>query len=246
MNIVHRQQSQYEHIIVYETDRLYAEKGHFRVLQFANADVQGALDLNDPTRIVFEYPRAIIHLLEQNVPQLQHLFIIGQGIGTLGRYFADRQVQIAELDIAVAQVSVSYFGCDPASILIGDGRAILAQQPDGTYDGIVLDAFNEAGTPTHLVSWECLHMMSGKLHPQGYLVMNLIGRGLHDIRTQTIYTTLCEVFTQVQCFQLPVEKNSDVRNLIMIAGQQPIRYQLRQLARFTEIQPDRAYVLYDE
>ncbi len=243
---MHREQSQYEQIIVYETDQLYEERGHFRVLQFANADVQGALDLNDPQRIVFEYPRAIIHLLEHNVQELQRLFIIGQGIGTLGNYFADREVQIAELDMAVAQLSVKYFGCDAASILIGDGRSILSQQPQQHYDVIVLDAFSEEGTPLHLVSLECLYLMQSKLHDSGYVVMNLIGRGANDMRIHAIYTTLCEVFNDVQCFQLPVEQNSDVRNIIMMAGNSPIRYQLRQMAGFTMMQPEQAYILYDK
>ncbi|MEW4369439.1 spermidine synthase [Paenibacillus kandeliae] len=246
MNILHRQSSAYEQIIVYETDRLYGEKGHFRVLQFANADVQGALDLNDPQRIVFEYPRAIIHLLEHNVQELQRLFIIGQGIGTLGNYFADREVQIAELDVAVARLSVTYFGCDAEPILIGDGRSILSTQPEQHYDVIVLDAFSEEGTPLHLVSLECLYLMRSKLHEHGYIVMNLIGRGPNDMRIHAIYTTLCEVFEQVQCFQLPVEQNSDVRNIIMMAGNDPIRYQLRQMAGFTIMQPNLAYILYDE
>lgn len=246
MKILHRQQSEYEQIIVYETDQLYEEKGHFRVLQFANADIQGALDLHQPQRIVFEYPRAIIHLLEHNVHELQRLFIIGQGIGTLGNYFADHDVQIAELDIAVARLSVKYFGCQAEPILIGDGRSILSQQPQRHYDVIVLDAFSQAGTPLHLVSLECLHMMHSKLHDAGYLIMNLIGRGQNDMRIHAIYTTLCEVFEHVQCFQLPVEKNSDVRNMIMMAGQAPIRYQLRQMAGFTVMQPDIAYILYDE
>lgn len=246
MNILHRQSSAYEQIIVYETDRLYEEKGHFRVLQFANADVQGALDLNDPQRIVFEYPRAIIHLLEHNMQELQRLFIIGQGIGTLGNYFADREVQIAELDVAVARLSVKYFGCDAEPILIGDGRSILSTQPEQHYDAIVLDAFSEEGTPLHLVSLECLYLMRSKLHDSGYIIMNLIGRGPNDMRVHAIYTTLCEVFTQVQCFQLPVEQNSDVRNIIMMAGNDPIRYQLRQMAGFTIMQPNLAYILYDE
>ncbi|MFD1888168.1 spermidine synthase [Paenibacillus wenxiniae] len=246
MKVLHREQSQYEQIVVYETDQLYEEKGHFRVLQFANADIQGALDLHHPQRIVFEYPRAIIHLLEHNVEDLQRLFIIGQGIGTLGHYFADREVQIAELDVAVARVSVNYFGCDADSILIGDGRDILSLQPQQHYDVIVLDAFSEEGTPLHLVSLECLYMMRTKLHDSGYIIMNLIGRGPNDMRIHAIYTTLCEVFEQVQCFQLPVEKNSDVRNIVMMAGNDPIRYQLRQMAGFTMMQPELAYILYDK
>ncbi|WP_338010875.1 spermidine synthase [Paenibacillus shenyangensis] len=246
VQVLFHQVTPHADITVYETDRLYGEKGHFRVLQFANADVQGALDLNNPERIVFEYPRAIIHLLEHHLGDLQHIFMIGQGIGTLSRYFADRHIQVAELNRTVAELSIEYFGCARDPLWIGDGRELLERQPDHQYDSVIVDAFDESGTPNQLVSLEFFTLVQHKLHEQGALIMNLIGRGTHDTRIHAIYTTICEVFPHVRCFQLPVEKNSDVRNIIMMGSQTLIQYQSRQLAGFTEEQPDYAYVIRDE
>lgn len=245
MQVLFHQITSHADITVYETHELYGEKGHFRVLQFANSDIQGALDLRNPQRIVFEYPRAIIHLLEYNLVDPQHLFMIGQGIGTLSRYFADRQIQVAELDRTVVELSVEYFGCSSDSLWIGDGRELLERQPDWQYDSVIIDAFDELGTPDQLVSLEFFTLVDHKLHEQGALIMNLIGRGTHDTRIHAIYTTVCEVFPYVRCFQLPVEKNSDVRNIIMMGSKRPIRYQSRQLAGFTEEQPEYAYIIRD-
>ncbi|WP_430092480.1 hypothetical protein [Paenibacillus cisolokensis] len=44
---------------VYDTAELYGVKGRYRVLEFSDQAVQGAMDLDDPARIVLEYPRAI-------------------------------------------------------------------------------------------------------------------------------------------------------------------------------------------
>ncbi|ANF96707.1 spermidine synthase [Paenibacillus bovis] len=245
MQVLFHKATSYADITIYETDRLYGEKGHFRVLQFANADIQGALDLNNPQRIVFEYPRAIIHLLEHHLGDPQHIFMIGQGIGTLSRYFADQQIQVAELNPTVAELSIEYFGCASDPLWIGDGRQLLEKQPNDQYDSVIVDAFDESGTPDQLVSLEFFTEVQHKLHEKGALIMNLIGRGTHDTRIHAIYTTMCEVFSHVRCFQLPVEKNSDVRNIIMMGSQASIRYQSRYLAGFTEEQPEYAYVIRD-
>ncbi|RIE05446.1 hypothetical protein [Cohnella faecalis] len=46
-----------ERLAVYETTRLYGETGKYRILQFADAAVQGAADLKNPSRIVLPYQR---------------------------------------------------------------------------------------------------------------------------------------------------------------------------------------------
>lgn len=70
-------------IQVYETTELYGERGRFRVLQFSGDAIQGALDLDHPRRVVFEYPRAMIHLMEAGEPYFEDVFLIGHGIGTI-------------------------------------------------------------------------------------------------------------------------------------------------------------------
>lgn len=54
-----------ETITIYETNELYGEMGRFRVMAFHDDAVQGVLDLRDPARIVLEYPKAMLHLMNE-------------------------------------------------------------------------------------------------------------------------------------------------------------------------------------
>ncbi len=230
---------------VYETTELYGEKGRFRVLQFSGDAVQGALDLNRPQRVVFEYPRAIIHLMEHNAPLFAAAFIVGHGIGTIPGYFADRTVKVAEASSEVLAISRSHFGYSRDNVAVGDGRAILEGEPDRRYDYIVLDAFTAAGTPPHLISLEFFALSRAKLHPRGAMLLNLMGRGEQDKLIGAIHTTLSEVFPYVAAFALPADGPGDMRNVLMMGSTSPITYQSRQLAGFLPITPAQGYVLRD-
>ena len=110
MHIQFKEFSHNHEITVYDTQELYGEKGNFRVLQFLDEAVQGAIDLNNPQRIMFEYPRAMIHLMEVNNPSFEDVFVIGHGIGTIASRFSDKRFKIAELDDKVVELSKRYFG----------------------------------------------------------------------------------------------------------------------------------------
>jgi spermidine synthase len=109
-------------ITVYDTTELYGEKGKFRVMQFSKEALQGALDLNNPERIVFEYPRAMIHLMEFNDPSFNDVFVIGHGIGTIAGYFSEKRFKVAELDDKVVELSKLCFGYRKDNVIVGDGR----------------------------------------------------------------------------------------------------------------------------
>ena len=231
---------------VYETNEFYHEKGSFRVLQFANEDVQGAIDLNDPERILFEYPRAMIHLMELNYSEFEDVFVIGHGIGTIASHYPDKNFQIAEIDPLVWELSQTYFNYAIDNVRIGDGRILLAAENDDQYDYIILDAFTTEGTPQHLISLSFFQMTATKLHHTGYLMINLIGKANHDRLMNAISTTLYEVYTYIECFALPAEGTSDMQNMIIIAGHQPIRYQGRHMAGFESKSLGQGYIIEDE
>lgn len=231
---------------VYETNEFYHEKGYFRVLQFANEDIQGAIDLHHPERILFEYPRAIIHLMELNNSEFQDVFVIGHGIGTIASHYPHKTFRIAEIDALVLELSQTYFNYTMDNVRIGDGRTLLSAENDHQYDYIILDAFTTAGTPHHLISISFFQMTVTKLHDKGYLIINLIGKANHDRLINAISTTLYEVYPYIECFALPAEGTSDMQNMIMIAGHQPIRYQGRHLAGFESKVLGQGYIIEDE
>lgn len=245
---MHSQLHRHSHnhdITVYDTTELYGEKGSFRVMQFSNQAIQGAMDLNDPARILFEYPRAMIHLMEINLPSFENAFLIGHGIGTIAGYFADKRFKVAELDGEVVELSREYFGYSKDNVVIGDGRRILEGEAAQMYDYILIDAFTASGTPRHLISYEFFSTVRSKLLSNGYVLMNLIGKGDNDPLIHAIYSTLAEVFEYIKAFALPSEGASDIRNIIMIGGSHPIRYQARHLAGFQEIQLGQGYLIWD-
>jgi spermidine synthase len=232
-------------ITVFDTTELYGEKGAFRVMQFSNNAIQGAMDLHQPDRVVFEYPRAIIHLMECNASFFENAFLIGHGIGTIAGYFSKKRFKVAELDREVVELSRQCFGYNKDNVVIGDGRQILEGEQAQLYDYIILDAFTAAGTPKHLISAEFFSIARSKLNSDGFILMNLMGKGENDPLINAIYTTLAEEFTYIKSFSLPSEGVSDIQNIIMIGGSSSIRFQARHLAGFKEIQLVQGFLIRD-
>jgi spermidine synthase len=232
-------------ILVYDTTELYGEKGHFRVLEFANEAIQGALDLNDPKRVIFEYPRAIIHLMEHNNPNFEAAFLIGHGIGTIAGYFANKRMKVAEHNGKILEISRQWFGYDADNVTIGDGRSILSSEKAWAHDYIIVDAFTDKGTPTHFTSEEFFGLAAEKLDDGGAVLLNLMGKGEHDRLINAIHTTLGGIFGYTKVFALPSESASDVLNIVMIGCNRPVGYLARKMAGFTEIHPGPGYVIRD-
>jgi spermidine synthase len=233
-------------ITVYDTTELYGEKGKFRVLQFSNEAIQGALDLNHPKRIVFEYPRAMVHLMEFNEPFFEDVFVIGHGIGTIAGHFPEKRFKVAELDAEVVELSKRCFGYNRDNVIVGDGRSILEGEEPHAYDYIILDAFTENGTPRHLTSSEFFKLTRSKLNSRGAMLMNLIGKGDNDGLINAIHTTLGEEYAYIKSFSLPSEGPAPgIQNIIIIGRNIPIRFQARHMAGFKEIQLGQGHIILD-
>lgn len=245
MDILYKEFSHNHEITVYDTNELDGEKGQFRIIEFSNEATQGAMDLRHPERIIFEYPRAIIHLMEYNNPSFEDVFVIGHGIGTIAGHFTEKRFKVAELNDTVVELSKLYFGYTEDNVVIGDGRDILAGERSDTYDYIILDAFTDKGTPSHLTSSEFFHMTREKLHPRGSIILNLMGRGEHDKLLNAIHTTLREAYAYTLSFVLPSEHVSDLKNIIMMGSPTPIGFQARTMAGFTEMEPGQGHIIRD-
>jgi spermidine synthase len=237
--------SHHHEISVYDTTELYGEKGNFRVMQFSNKAIQGAIDLNNPQRILFEYPRAIIHLMELNSPTFENTFIIGHGIGTIANYFTDKTIKIAEIDKKVVELSKKYFGYLKDNVEVGDGRQILENEKLHSYDFIILDAFTEKGTPAHLTSKEFFRITRKKLDSHGSIILNLIGKGKNDPLIHAIHTTLREIYAYTKVFSLPSDGVADVLNIVIIGRNKPVTAQTRHMAGFTEIFLRQGHIIMD-
>ncbi|MNI09081.1 spermidine synthase [compost metagenome] len=230
-------------ITVCEANQLYGEKGKFRFLQFADNAIQGAIDLNDPKRIVLEYPRAIIHLMKHNRPTFEHVFIIGHGIGTIASHFSEKKCKIAEIEAKVVELSQLFFNYNQNNVQVGDGRQILMEEESHTFDFIVLDAFTKKGTPVHLTNLDFFQLTKQKLTIKGYMIMNAMGKAKNDRLINAIHTTLRESYAFSKVFSLPGEHVSDIRNMIIMGGNEPIDFESNAMAGFIEIELDEGHII---
>jgi spermidine synthase len=245
LHLLFKEFSNNHEITVYDTTELYGEKGNFRVMQFSNQAIQGAIDLNNPERILFEYPRAIIHLMDFNNPSFEDVFVIGHGIGTIAGHFPKKRFKVAELNDIVVELSKRFFGYNKDHVIVGDGRHILGSENANAYDYIILDAFTDKGTPLHLTSKEFFRISKDKLESHGSIIMNLMGKGENDKLINAIHTTLSEEFAYTKSFTLVSEGVTDIKNIIIIGRNKPIGFQLRHMAGFTEIDLRQGHIIMD-
>jgi hypothetical protein len=105
--------------------------------------------------------------------------VVGLGAGSLATYGQPGQeFTFFEIDPMVEVVARRHFTYLAESrarcrVVVGDGRLALAQEPDGYYDLIVLDAFSSDAVPTHLLTREALALYKSKLAPEGVLLVNI-------------------------------------------------------------------------
>lgn len=213
-----------ETITIYETNELYGEMGRFRVMSFHDDAVQGVLDLRDPARIVLEYPKAMLHLMNEWLPSFQHIFLIGYGTGTIARALEEKGKNVMAVDISspVIELSRAYFYQPKSNVQLGDGRAILEHQPAGSMDYILIDAFTASGIPYHLSTYEFFALVQQKLAPHGILMMNVIGRPDGDYRVQALADTMGAVFEYTHTFALHAKQVSIEQNMLLIASAYPL------------------------
>src|SRR3954454_7371917 len=140
------------------------------------------VDLDDPTRLDFEYVRWIIGVLDAVAPDGDPLRVVHLGGAgcTVARYVAatrprSRQV-VLEIDAGVLNVTRRAFGLrsSPAlRLVVADGRAGLADLREAGYEVVVRDAFAGASVPTHLTTAEFLTDVRRVLAPGGLYLANL-------------------------------------------------------------------------
>jgi spermidine synthase len=140
------------------------------------------VDLDDPTRLEFEYVRWFADVIDAVAPTARPLRAVHLGGAgcTVARYVAatrpgSRQV-VLEVDAAVVDVVRRAFGMrsSPAlRLVVGDARAGLADLREHGYDVVVRDAFAGASVPRHLTTAEFLDDVRRVLVPGGVYLANL-------------------------------------------------------------------------
>lgn len=151
-----------------------------------NGTPQSHVDLEDPTRLEFEYVRRLAHVADLAAPPGAPLRVMHLGAGalTLPRYIATTRPrsaqQAVEIDAALIDLVLARLPLDRAwrvRIRHGDARAVLAEAPEGVFDLVVTDVFAGARTPAHLTSVEYVSLAARALGPAGVYAANIADGG---------------------------------------------------------------------
>lgn len=116
-----------------------------------------------------------------------NMALIGLGAGSSACLTRpDDRLTIFEIDPAVVRLAVEPGGdftyvpeCQPnARVVIGDARLRIAEEPDGEFDVIVVDAFSSDAIPAHLLTAEAIQTYLDKTSERGIVVLHLSNRNL--------------------------------------------------------------------
>jgi spermidine synthase len=192
---------------------------------------QSHVDLDDPTRLVFEYQRRLGHAADLAAPPGQPLraLHLGGGALTLARYIAATRPrstqQVAELDTRLTRLIRTELPLpDNSRIRVrgGDAREVLGKLPEDWADLIIGDVFRVARTPAHLTTVEFLDGVRRVLRPGGTYAANLAdGPPLAYLRAQI--ATARKVFPELCVTADPaVWRGRRFGNAVLLASDEPL------------------------
>ena len=129
------------------------------------------------------FGRVLTSFLGQR-PEVVHFGVVGLGAGGIAAYVRlDDTIDFFEIDPTVVRIAedpglFTFLSGAPGTvrIVLGDGRLALSDEPDGSFDVLVLDAFSGDAPPAHLLTVEAIDLYRRKLAPGGLLLFNVSNR----------------------------------------------------------------------
>lgn len=173
------------------------EEGKLRVLLHGTT-IHGAMQiktltgepvLGRPVPLTYYNPNGAIaqslHAVPDK-PEGRSLAVIGLGTGAHScNGQANDQWTYFEIDPLVVKIAKNpaYFRflaeCAPkAKIILGDARITLSDQPKGSFDYLLIDAFSSDAIPLHLLTKEAIALYLSVLKEDGVLVLHITNRHL--------------------------------------------------------------------
>ncbi len=189
------------------------------------------VDLGDPTRLDFEYVRALAAVADASFPEgepivAQHL---GAGGVTLPRYLAvDRpgtRSVVSEIDAGVVEVDRDRLALETGpdlEVRVEDARLGLLAVEEDSRDLVVGDAFGGVSVPWHLATVEMMTEVDRVLVDDGVYAANLIDHAPLSFARAEV-ATLAEVFDHVALLgPEDVLDASGGGNMVVVASDTPM------------------------
>ncbi len=211
------------------------------------------VDLNDFTHLEFAYAQWLGEVVDQLAPPTEPIRALHLGGGgfTMPRYVSATRPgsysRVLELDGGLVELDKSRLGVvegPDLSIVVGDARASLLDEPSGSYDLVIGDAFGHLAVPWHLTTREFITDIRRVLRPGGVYALNVIDYPPdHLIRAEV--ATVMDVFDHV----VPISREAALNgvagaNFLVVASMQPLTNEALRTAVAT-LGPARA-LLYDD
>lgn len=200
-------------------------KTDHRTVRLVQGDREQSVWRKDqPDYLVHSYIQLIAQALLtwQGYPLRQRgrALIIGLGGGILCRFlrthFPNVLIEVVEPDSKVVQIARQHFDLHSSVYVHAtDGRSHMSSRT-GTYDIIIIDAFDETYLPADMMTREFLALVRKRLRPDGLLVTNTWV--LPDI-THLENATYASIFSSFWDFR--VVPNSDGNRIILINDTAP-------------------------
>jgi len=196
--VLHTEKSLYRDIYIYEEDGQRC----MRFGRFAAAR-QTCMSVAAPNVLVFDYTQMMMGALYLN-PNPKRALVIGLGGGslplTLQKLYPAIEIDAVEIDPAVVRVAKKYFGFAESKqmrVTEADGRVFVkrARARGVKYDLIMLDAFDHAYIPEHLLTREFFLELRGLLTERGALAANTFSSSrLYDHESATYHSVFGDFY----------------------------------------------------
>jgi len=193
---------------------------------YVNGMESSHVDLDDPTRVDFEYLRWMADALDVLAAEGEPLRVVHLGGGgcTLPRYVAatrpaSRQL-VVELDSAVLELAKASFGLRSTGLLrlrVGDARTELEAQPEAAADVVVRDAFAGSEVPDHLHTVEFTELVARALRPDGVYLANVADTPRLELARREA-ASLLTVFDHVALVAEPAQIGGRRYGNVVLAG----------------------------
>jgi hypothetical protein len=188
---------------------------------------QSAVDLGDPTRLVFDYMRRVGDVIDRLPPGPVRVLHVGGAAMTLPRYIhatRPRSSQIVlEPSIEIIERVRREAPLPPRSgikVRPVDGESGIGGVRDGFADMVILDAFDGGHTPAELTSAAFVEDVRRVLAPSGVFVANLVDRAPFT-RVRDFVAAARELGDMVVGVEPATMKGRRPGNLIIACGTVP-------------------------
>jgi hypothetical protein len=170
---------------VYSVKRLDTPAGRFHLL-FNGGVLHGGQNMDRPLGPVTYYTREgpvgqVFHVMNDAPEPLEHIGVIGLGVGAVAPFLRHGQrityFEIDPLDEEIAR-DERYFtylpdAGDKVEVRIGDGRLLIEQEPDHSFQVLIVAAFSGDAIPVHLMTREALEVYARKITDGGVMLFNV-------------------------------------------------------------------------